>query len=78
MPDPATLLKAYLDHRRLREQQVIAALRAGYSDVQRIAESIYDDLDPALMPAARENVRAHLDKLKSDGMVTDEAGWRLR
>ena len=75
VPDPATLLKAYLDHRRLREQQVIVALRAGYSDVQRIAESIYDDLDPALMPAARENVRAHLDKLKSDGIVTDEAGW---
>jgi len=79
VPDPATLLQAYLDHRRRREQQVIAALRAGYSDVQRIAESIYDDLDPALMPAARENVRAHLDKLKSDGMVTDEAGWwRIR
>ena len=77
VPDPATLLQAYLDHRRRREQQVIAALRAGYSDVQRIAESIYDDLDPALMPAARENVRAHLDKLKSDGIVTDEAGWTL-
>jgi glyoxylase-like metal-dependent hydrolase (beta-lactamase superfamily II) len=75
---PAALLQGYLDHRRMREQQVIAALRAGHADVQSIAESIYDGLDAALMPAARENVRAHLDKLKSDGLVSDEAGWRLR
>jgi glyoxylase-like metal-dependent hydrolase (beta-lactamase superfamily II) len=76
--DPAALLKGYLDHRRMREQQVIDALRAGDADVQTIAESIYDGLDAALMPAARETVRAHLDKLKSDGVVSDEAGWRLR
>ena len=76
--DPQALLKAYLDHRRMREAQVIDALRAGRSDVQTIAESIYDGLDPALMPAAHENVRAHLDKLKSDGIATDDAGWRLR
>jgi glyoxylase-like metal-dependent hydrolase (beta-lactamase superfamily II) len=76
--DPDALLTAYLNHRRMREEQVIAALRAGRSDVQAIAESIYDDLDPALMPAAQQNVRAHLDKLKSDGIATDDAGWRLR
>jgi glyoxylase-like metal-dependent hydrolase (beta-lactamase superfamily II) len=76
--DPETLLKSYLDHRRTRERQVIDALRAGHSDVQSIAESIYDGLGAALMPAARENVRAHLDKLKSDGLAIDEAGWRLR
>jgi hypothetical protein len=57
---------------------VIDALRAGHADVQSIAESIYDGVDARLMPAARENVRAHLDKLKSDGVVSDEAGWRLR
>jgi glyoxylase-like metal-dependent hydrolase (beta-lactamase superfamily II) len=76
--DPAALLKGYLDHRRMRERQVIDALRAGHADVQSIAESIYDGVDARLMPAARENVRAHLDKLKSDGVVSDDAGWRLR
>src|SRR5437867_4232774 len=65
--DPAALLTGYLDHRRMREQQVIDALRAGHSGVERIAEYIYDGLDPALMPAARENVRAHLAKLEADG-----------
>jgi glyoxylase-like metal-dependent hydrolase (beta-lactamase superfamily II) len=75
--DPETLLKHYLDHRRMREQQVIAALRAGCRDVQSIAESIYDGLEAPLMAAARENVRAHLDKLKSDGIASDESGWKL-
>jgi len=46
--------------------------------VQEIAESIYDGLDPALMPAACENVRAHLEKLKAQGLVIDEADrWRF-
>jgi len=76
--DPRTLLNGYLEHRRFRERQVVAALRADHSDVPAIAESIYDGLDPALMPAARENVRAHLEKLKADGVVKEDGGrWRL-
>jgi beta-lactamase-like protein len=69
------VLTGYLEHRRMRERQVKAALTRGHATVQAIAESIYDGLDPALMPAARENVRAHLEKLKADGVAaTDESG----
>jgi glyoxylase-like metal-dependent hydrolase (beta-lactamase superfamily II) len=76
--EPRTLLTSYLEHRRMRERQVIDALRAGRTTVQDIAESIYDGLAPALMPAARENVRAHLEKLKAQGLVVDEADrWRF-
>ena len=76
--DPAALITGYLEHRLMRERQVVAALQAGHATVQAIAESIYDGLDPALMPAARENVRAHLDKLKAEGRAIDEAGrWTL-
>jgi glyoxylase-like metal-dependent hydrolase (beta-lactamase superfamily II) len=76
--DPRALLASYIEHRRMRERQVLAALRAGHSDVQGIAESIYDGLAPALVPAARENVRAHLEKLKSDGLAFDEGGhWKM-
>jgi glyoxylase-like metal-dependent hydrolase (beta-lactamase superfamily II) len=75
--DPRALLTSYLEHRRMREQQVLDALQAGRTTVQEIAESIYDGLDPALLPAARENVRAHLEKLKAQGLVIDEADrWR--
>jgi glyoxylase-like metal-dependent hydrolase (beta-lactamase superfamily II) len=72
--DPRGVLAGYLEHRRARERQIMAALEAGRATVQAIAESIYDALDPALMPAARENVRAHLEKLRTDGIaVTDES-----
>jgi glyoxylase-like metal-dependent hydrolase (beta-lactamase superfamily II) len=68
--DPRAILTQYLAHRRFREQQVLNALRAGQTTVEAIAESIYDGLAPALMPAARENVRAHLEKLRTDGAAT--------
>jgi hydroxyacylglutathione hydrolase len=76
--EPAAVLRQYLAHRRMREQQVIKALHAGYADIESIAECIYDRLEPALLSAARENVRAHLDKLKRDGVASDEGGWKLR
>ena len=72
--DPSAILAGYLEHRRERERQVIAALTAGHANVQAIAESIYDGLAPALLPAARENVRAHLEKLKNDGRATEAHG----
>ena len=62
----------------MREQQVIGALRDGRATVDEIARSIYDGLDPALAPAARENVRAHLEKLKAQGLVSNEQDrWAL-
>jgi glyoxylase-like metal-dependent hydrolase (beta-lactamase superfamily II) len=74
---PRALLLGYLRHRRLRERQVLDALQAGHVSVQAVGESIYHGLAPALMPAALENVRAHLEKLKADGLVTEESGqWR--
>jgi glyoxylase-like metal-dependent hydrolase (beta-lactamase superfamily II) len=77
--DPAVLLTAYLEHRRMRERQVIESLTAGRETVEAIAQSIYDGLEPALMPAARENVRAHLEKLKAEHLIADESGkWRIR
>jgi glyoxylase-like metal-dependent hydrolase (beta-lactamase superfamily II) len=76
--DPQTILAGYVEHRLQRERQVLDALAAGHADVQAIAESIYDGLAPALMPAARENVRAHLEKLKDEGRATDADGrWSL-
>ncbi len=76
--DPRALITGYLNHRRERERQVIAALRAGYTTVEAIAESIYHDLAPALLPAARENVRAHLEKLRAEGQAAfDGARWKM-
>jgi glyoxylase-like metal-dependent hydrolase (beta-lactamase superfamily II) len=77
--NPDALLAGYLEHRRLRERQVLAALRAGHQTVETIAESIYHGLDSVLMAAAHENVRAHLGKLKNDGVVMEDGNgrWQL-
>jgi endoribonuclease LACTB2 len=77
--DPDAVLREYLAHRRQREKQVIQALREGLDTVPSIVESIYDGLAPALMSAAGENVRAHLDKLKHEGRAVEANGrWTLQ
>jgi glyoxylase-like metal-dependent hydrolase (beta-lactamase superfamily II) len=76
--DPESVIQGYLEHRLMRERQVIEALAAGRATVQAIADSIYDGLEPALMPAARENVQAHLEKLKADGRAVEDNGtWTM-
>ena len=71
---PAVVLNQYIDHRNARERQVKEALAAGIGTVPAIAECIYDGLEPALMPAAEENVRAHLAKLKAEGAAFERNG----
>lgn len=77
--DPSPVLRGTIRHRLQRHAQVVDAVRRGHRTVSAIAESIYDGLEPALLAAARENVRAHLEKLKQDGLLITDAGdddWR--
>jgi glyoxylase-like metal-dependent hydrolase (beta-lactamase superfamily II) len=76
--DPAAVLTEHLEHRRMRERQVLEAISSGRDTVQKIVESIYDGLGPVLVEAARENVRAHLEKLRHEGQASeDDAHWKL-
>ena len=75
--DPGRVIRGYIDHRLMREAQVLDAVSAGRDTITAIAGSIYHGLAPALMPAARETLRAHLEKLKSEGRAVHEDGrWR--
>jgi glyoxylase-like metal-dependent hydrolase (beta-lactamase superfamily II) len=76
--DPAEIIGRYLEHRRMREAQVISALSAGLHTVPAIVERMYVGLAAPLIPMARESVLAHLHKLRDEGVasvVGDE--WRL-
>ncbi len=76
--DPVSTLTRYVDHRLQREAQVMDALSRGQGTVHAIVESIYDGVAAALVPAARENVRAHLEKLKAEGRASDgDDRWSL-
>jgi glyoxylase-like metal-dependent hydrolase (beta-lactamase superfamily II) len=70
--DVETLLDRYVEHRLQRERDVLAALAEGRETVQAITESIYHGLPPALMPAAAENVLAHLEKLRRERRARNE------
>lgn len=68
--DPDAVVAGYLAHRQERERQVLAALAAGDRTPAGIVARVYADVDPGLHPAAERSVRAHLDKLSADGLVT--------
>jgi glyoxylase-like metal-dependent hydrolase (beta-lactamase superfamily II) len=77
--DPVVTMTRTIEHRVMREQQVMAALSAGHDTVEAITRAVYESLSAELVPAAAENVRAHLDKLKADGQAfCDDERWRLR
>ena len=59
--DPLALIAEYIDHRRLRHRQVAACLADGLHDADAIVTRVYPDLLPALRPAARATVEAHLE-----------------
>jgi glyoxylase-like metal-dependent hydrolase (beta-lactamase superfamily II) len=67
--DAAGKIREYLEHRREREEQVIAALQSGDHTPGEVVLRVYADVDPVLHPAAERSVRAHLDKLVSEGRI---------
>jgi glyoxylase-like metal-dependent hydrolase (beta-lactamase superfamily II) len=78
--DPAAILNQYLEHRQLREDQIVAALRAGDRLPDAIVDRLYEGLDPRLKRMALESVVAHLIKLREEGRTrsdSEETEWEL-
>lgn len=71
--EPLVAIDEYLAHRRMREAQVLASVRAdGPTTAEAIAAALYPDLVEELVPRARQSVHAHLRKLAEDGEITTE------
>lgn len=76
--NPDRLIAHYLEHRRQREAQVMAGLRAGRRQIEVLVADIYPGLAPALLPMARETVLAHLVKLADEGRARrDGDDWTI-
>ena len=67
--EPQRLVKAYLLHRRMREQAILECIRQGNNTVRAIVPMIYKDLDPKLLNAASLSVLAHVEHLIERGLV---------
>jgi glyoxylase-like metal-dependent hydrolase (beta-lactamase superfamily II) len=67
--EPKRLVKAYLLHRRMREQSILECIRQGTVTARSIVPVIYKDLDPKLLNAASLSVLAHVEHLIERGLV---------
>ena len=70
VPDPATRLADLRRHRLSREAEILAALSRGPARIAELTHRIYHDTPPALLPAARRNVLAHLVDLLERNLVS--------
>ena len=66
---PRERITEYLDHRKRREEEIIAALTAGDCQPAEIVTRIYTDVPSALHQLAELSVIAHLEKLIEEGQV---------
>jgi glyoxylase-like metal-dependent hydrolase (beta-lactamase superfamily II) len=76
--DPQEHLGRLIDHRRMRERQILARLELGEGRIPVMVASMYADVDPRLHPAAGRSVLAHLVDLERRGLVRSEGDrWTL-
>ncbi|MCL6281978.1 MBL fold metallo-hydrolase [Ruegeria sp. 2012CJ41-6] len=79
--DPAGRLDWLIAHRQGREAAILTALESGSATARQIAEQVYTDTPPALLPAAERNVFAHLvdllgrERVTPTGPLTSEAAF---
>jgi len=75
---PQRVVRAYITHRKWREQTILACLDDGVSTIRGIVGRLYGTLDTELKEAAALSVRAHLEHLTARNLVRAEsAGDRL-
>lgn len=67
--DAGAKLREYVEHRAMRERQVLQGLGDGPRTPEELVALIYADVPPALHPAAARSVLAHLAKLEAEGRV---------
>lgn len=70
--DPKPLVRAYLTHRRMREDAIITRLKAGDRSIEEIVKANYADIDPRLHAAAGLSTLAHIEHLIERGLVRAE------
>lgn len=68
--EPQRTVKAYLLHRRWREQSIHAAIKGGTNTIRSLVRVVYRGLDDRLLPAAALSVQAHAEHLIERGLVT--------
>ena len=69
---PQRVVRAYITHRKWREQTILACIDDGVSTIPRIVAKLYGALDANLKEAAALSVLAHLEHMIARDMVSAE------
>jgi glyoxylase-like metal-dependent hydrolase (beta-lactamase superfamily II) len=67
---PQRVVKAFIMHRKMREQAILDCIKNGSTAVSEIVETVYRGLDPRLVRAASLSIAAHVESLVERGLVT--------
>ena len=67
--DPAGKLDEYLAHRAERERKLLAALEAGARSEDELLDAAWDDAPANVRQFAAISMRAHLEKLREEGLA---------
>ena len=70
MGNPRAKIEEYIAHRREREANILAAVRAGASEPKEIVARVYTDVHPKAHAMAERAVIAHLEKLLADNLIS--------
>ena len=70
--EPMAKIREYIDHRLMREDQILQGLREGRQTIGDLVAVIYVDYPQALMRVAHSSVEAHLLKLIAEERVHRE------
>jgi glyoxylase-like metal-dependent hydrolase (beta-lactamase superfamily II) len=69
LAEPQRMVRALLNHRRMREAAILAALDKRDADIPALVAALYQGLDSRLRGAAGLSVLAHLRDLAARGLV---------
>jgi glyoxylase-like metal-dependent hydrolase (beta-lactamase superfamily II) len=65
-------IREYIEHRMLRERQIVEALGDRVETIPDIVKRIYVEVAPVLHPVAALSVESHLKKLAREGRAREE------
>ncbi len=69
--DGPAKIREYIEHRLLRERQILEVVGEGRATIPGIVEKIYAEVSPALHVAAAMSVESHLRALEKAGRVRE-------
>ncbi len=79
LPAPRPYVEDLLQRRIEREEAIFASLASGPATAWDLMDRLYSKTDTWLRRAAERNVLAHLDKLRSEGLVEEvDDQWQIR